>query len=155
MNSLKHNSPLVKLLPVHFEAKINEFLELIFHGEQEIPIDEIPIKSTQVYWWGILGANQEILGVTATWKKDNQWHWGRFAIHPDLRGKGYGKVLAQTSLKETFQLDIPSLTINARDIIIPMIEGMGGLISGKSKPFFKGNITPMILKRSSFRYQRV
>ncbi|MCX2745621.1 GNAT family N-acetyltransferase [Mangrovivirga sp. M17] len=145
LNDLK----LARLSPIH-QKKIHTFLSSIFNVEQNIPVEMIPINSNKIYWWGIIGLNQEILGVAATWLEKDNWHWGRFSIHPKIRGRGLGRKLAMVSLIETFELDIEYVTIEAREATIALIEKFGGTICGKTTHFFSENITPMKLERKKF-----
>lgn len=138
-------------LSTNDQEAINAFLSTIFSDEQYIPRELIPIDSDEVYWWGVIGRENEILGVAATWKEEDEWHWGRFSIHPRLRGKGLGKKLAEVSLHETFELDIPYLTIDARDVTIHLIKNFGGEICGKPVQFYSENVTPMKLEKHNFK----
>lgn len=144
-----NNLKVTRISPGH-QTEINTFLSTIFNSEQNIPIEKIPVNSSEIYWWGVTGVNDEILGVAATWKKEDGWHWGRFSIHPKIRGRGMGRKLAEVSLTETFELDIERVTIDARDAIITLIEKLGGVICGESTPFFSENITPITLEKKNF-----
>ncbi|WKK82275.2 GNAT family N-acetyltransferase [Marivirga arenosa] len=131
------------------EDKIYAFLDLIFNREQNIPIDLIRIKSEKIFWWGIKN-DEEIIGVAATWIESGEWHWGRFSIHPELRGQGYGEKLASFSIKESFNYNIDHLVIEARDAVVPLIQKMGGTIIGETQPFYSENITLMKLEKRNF-----
>lgn len=144
------NNLKVTLLSSNHQEAIHAFLSTIFTKEQYIPADQIPIDSEESYWWGVIGPNNEIFGAVAIWKEKNEWHWGRFAIHPKLRGRGLGKELAKVSLIETFELEIEQLTIDARDVTITLIEKFGGVICGKTTRFYSENITPMKLEKKNF-----
>ena len=132
------------------QAQIHTFLANIFSSEQNIPTHMIPIDSDHVYWWGILDSPFDILGVVATWKEKDGWHWGRFSIHTRVRGKGLGKKLAKQSLIESFELAMDRIIIDARDAVVHIIEQFGGVVCGETEQFFSENITPMILERENF-----
>ena len=131
-------------------AEIHAFLVNVFHKEQGIPLELIPINSPNVYWWGILGSNQAIMGIAATWQVAEEWHWGRFSIRDDIRGLGLGEKLARTSLEETFALGVDYLTIDARDAIVHLIKKFGGTIDGATTRFYSENLTPMKLEKENF-----
>ena len=137
-------------LSVVHQEDIYKFLADIFSKEQNIPTEMIPIQGDKVYWWGILGTKQEILGAVAIWKEMESWHWGRFSIHPKIRGRGLGRELAILSFSEAFKLNIQSIVIDARDKVVGLVESLGGVVCGETTPFFSGNITPMKLERESF-----
>jgi len=150
MNSPKPSDLTVSRISTEDQPKIHAFLASIFSAEQDIPVDKIPVNSKEAYWWGITGPDSEILGAVATWKEEDGYHWGRFCIHPKIRGLGLGKKLAAVSLAETFELGITQLRIDARDAIIRLIQGFGGSICGEPTHFYSENVTPMVLEKKNF-----
>ena len=150
MSSLELNDLKLTRLSAIREKDIHAFLTGIFTKEQGIPAEMIPIKADKVYWWGIVGPDKEILGAVAIWKEMESWHWGRFSIHPKIRGRGLGRELAILSFSEAFKLNIQSIVIDARDKVVGLVESLGGVVCGETTPFFSGNITPMKLERESF-----
>ena len=128
------------------------FLENIFHEEQNIPKELIPLKNENQEWWCIMQCD-EIVGIVAAWKTDSEWHWGRLAVHHKLRGQVLGKKLAMESLDECFRMGIDKVKINARDITVDMILKLGGKITGKKDTFYEQPITPMEIEKRNFAYK--
>nr|WP_321225500.1 GNAT family N-acetyltransferase [uncultured Psychroserpens sp.] len=124
-------------------------LENIFYIEQNIPKELIPLVSDNQKWWCIKNKD-EIVGIVAVWKINNEWHWGRLAIHEKLRGFGLGKKLVTKSLVEIFQMGIEKIIVDARDITVEMVLKMGGKITGKKSNFYGNSITPMEIYKKDF-----
>ncbi len=127
-----------------------EFLEQVFSVEQNIPKELIPVVADQQKWWAIKDGNQ-IVGTAAIWQINSEWHWGRLAIHEKLRGLGLGKKLVMQSLDESFQMEIETILIDARDITVDMILKLGGKIVGEKINFYGLPVTPMELCKSDFK----
>lgn len=126
-----------------------QFLERVFHQEQNIPAELIPVTAEEQHWWCIT-KNNEILGTVAAWKTGNEWHWGRLAIDTRLRGKGLGKKLVTQSLQELFNQSIDKIFIDARDITVNMIVKLGGEAIGERSMFYGYPITPMVIEKQKF-----
>lgn len=101
----------IKRLPAQCYSPAMLFIEKIFHKEQNIPKKSIPVASEDQYWWCIQD-DEEIIGTVAAWKENEEWHWGRLAVHQKLRGLGMGRKLVTKSLNELFQKKIQKLNID-------------------------------------------
>ena len=100
-------------------------------------------------WWCLKAGNQ-IVGLVAAWKENSKWHWGRLAVHKEVRGLGLGKKLVKKSLDELFQTGTEKVVIDARDITVRMLQHLGGKITGEKSTFYGTAITPMELKKSDY-----
>ncbi|MBF4692151.1 bifunctional helix-turn-helix transcriptional regulator/GNAT family N-acetyltransferase [Fusibacter ferrireducens] len=122
----------------------------VFTNEQGIPTELIPLDhSLNPIWW-CARVGEDLVGVVAAWKKDNKWHWGRFAVDKGLRGVGIGQKLAVYSLKEFFSQHTDELYSDARDITVNMLMRFGCEIIGETETFYGEAITPIVLKKESF-----
>lgn len=139
----------IEELTPEFENAVYPLIEKIFHKEQNIPKDLIPLAYRKQRWWCI-EENNKILGVVAIWKKGSQWHWGRLAVHQDHRGLGLGKKLIKKSLDDLFQMGIDNVKIDARALTVKMILQKGGEITGEKDDFFGMSITPMKINKKSY-----
>lgn len=124
-------------------------IEDVFHREQHIPKALIPLRNENQIWWCVKKSNQ-FVGVVAAWEYKSEWHWGRLAVHKELRGLGLGKRLVAKSLDELFQMQIEKVAIDARDITVRMVESLGGKITGKKEIFYGNPITPMELRKTDY-----
>ncbi|WP_238883774.1 GNAT family N-acetyltransferase [Clostridium sp. YIM B02551] len=122
----------------------------VFKKEQHIPEELIPISEEfePIWWCGKL--NGEIVAVVASWKKEGEWHWGRYAVDKKLRGKGLGKKIALFSLNEVFNLGAEEIYIEARDITLKMLEKLGCEVIGNAEDFYGDRVTPIVLKKNKF-----
>lgn len=125
------------------------FLESVFLKEQHIPKALIPVTYDHQKWWCIR-ARENIVGTAAAWKCESEWHWGRLAVHKDLRGLGLGKKLVLQSLDELFQLGVENVKIEARDHTVQMLFKIGGKITGQRVDFYGYPITPMEIQKTDF-----
>ncbi len=128
---------------------IFDFLEQIFSREQHIPRKLIPLQSDEQHWWCIRKGDA-IVGTVAAWNEKGEWHWGRLAIDPALRGAGLAKKLAIKSFEDLFKQEIEYIHIDARDITVTLLESLGGRIIGQTSDFYGFPITPMGLGKSDF-----
>lgn len=130
-------------------ANVYDFLESIFTQEQQIPKTLIPLSHPEQHWWGFK-ENNNITGTVAAWKDGSDWHWGRLAVSPSLRGTGLGKKLALKSFKELFDTGISIIVIDARDVTVNLLLSLGAELTGDTTSFYDIPITPMTLSREGF-----
>ncbi|MFD2825257.1 GNAT family N-acetyltransferase [Leeuwenhoekiella polynyae] len=140
----------IQYLPPDLSFNALQFLESIFYKEQNIPKKLIPLNGKEQLWWCIID-NNKVVGTVAAWKENEEWHWGRLALHPELRGLGVGKRLVNTSLTELFQMNINRIKVDARDITVGMILKMGGKVEGSKTRFFGYPITPMVIEKHNWK----
>ena len=148
-NKLNSNSFEIEQLNQEFYDSAILFLENVFYKEQNIPKELIPLENDTQKWWCIRSSN-EVVGIVAAWEIKSEWHWGRLAIHKNLRGLGLGKKIAIKSLDELFQMGIEKVMIEARDITVEMVLKMGGENTGEKTYFYGHPITPMKIHKNDF-----
>lgn len=127
-----------------------DFATKVFNGEQNIPEALIPIAEEQEPMWWCAEAGGELVGISACWKVNDQWHWGRFAVNKNLRGKGIGSKIASCSLHEIFELGAGEIIMEARDITVKMLKNFGCRITGEPEDFFGEAVTPIVIRRCDF-----
>ncbi|MDS1003297.1 bifunctional helix-turn-helix transcriptional regulator/GNAT family N-acetyltransferase [Clostridium sporogenes] len=138
-----------KLSPNYLEDAIKLTTE-VFHCEQNIPKELIPInKDLKPLWW-CARVGEDIIGVVACWQENNQWHWGRFAIDKRLRGLGIGKKMAAFSLNEIFNLDVEEVFIDARDVTVTILKKLGCEVLGEPIDFYGEPVTPVVMNKKDF-----
>ena len=148
-NKRNSNSYEIEPLNQEFHDSALLFLENVFHKEQNIPKELIPLKTDSQKWWCIRSCD-EVVGIVAAWEINYEWHWGRLAIHKKLRGLGMGNKIAIQSLDELFQMNVEEVIVDARDITVEMVLKMGGKITGKKTNFYGHPITPMKIQKKDF-----
>ena len=123
---------------------------MVFNGEQGIPKKIIPVSSTLTPKWYGLYINNVLAGTAAFWSENNQWHWGRYAILDEYRGRGLGKVLFYFSFKLFYQSNlVDEVFIEARESAMNIALKYGAKVIGKKKVFY-GIVIPMKLNRGDF-----
>ncbi|MFD2200726.1 GNAT family N-acetyltransferase [Shivajiella indica] len=120
----------------------------VFTLEQKIPEDYLPVSIYPQNSWGIISQNN-LIALCIAWKEEELWHWGRYAVDPQWRGKGLGKRLAFRSLNEMFESGVEEIHIDARDITLKLLTQFGGKVIGESFDFY-GPVTPMRLRAKDF-----
>ena len=69
---------------------------------------------------------------------------------PELRGRGIGKALLKHAALELFRGDTEIIFAEARDSAAKMVRAMGGRDTGAPFPFYRGNVTPLVLEKAAF-----
>jgi predicted GNAT family N-acyltransferase len=133
---------IVCLSESHQKQAINLMVK-VFTLEQDVPADYLPVREHPQKSWGIWDKN-ELIALSIAWKEDDLWHWGRYAVDPDWRGKGLGKQLAYQSLKDLFDIGVEEIHIDARDITLKLLSQFGAKVVGETFDFY-GPVTPMRL----------
>jgi len=122
----------------------------VFTKEQSIPANLVPLKKDLEPIWWCARVGEDIVGVTAGWIENNEWHWGRYAVDKRLRGIGIGKKLAMFSLNDIFNIGAEEIYSEARDITVKMLRKLGCEIVGEPVNFYGDSVTPIIIKKSDF-----
>ena len=63
-----------------------------------------------------------------------------------------GKKLAKYSFDDLFNGGAEKIYMDARDATVHIVCEMGGETVGKPYKFYKGNVTPVILKKEKYLY---
>ena len=129
---------------------IMELIISVFNGEPAIPPELIPIPDELTPHWWCADEGGEITGSIALYQEHGEWHIGRFAVSPNRRGASLGSRLFETAVQDIFQSGIEVLYCEVRDTTVHIILKHGGEIIGEAVPFFKGNVTPMLISKESF-----
>ena len=123
----------------------------VFCGEQDIPEELIGtfLEQNPNCWC----AEQDgiIIGSVASWEENGEIHVGRFIVAPEYRGQKIGTRLMAYAFQELFDGGAETLFFEARDSAAAIIRSMGGQCTGEAFAFFRGNVTPMVLKKKSFQ----
>ncbi|SHN60310.1 GNAT family N-acetyltransferase [Desulfitobacterium chlororespirans] len=151
-NNLKKNDSRIffeKVAENYREQAIKLATE-VFTGEQNIPAESVPLQNDLKPIWWCARAGEDIIGIAAAWKEEEQWHWGRFAVDKRLRGIGLGQKIAVYSLKEMFSLYTEELYVEAREVTLKMLLKFGCKVLGEAEDFYGETITPIVLNKESF-----
>ncbi|RZS97228.1 GNAT family N-acetyltransferase [Cecembia calidifontis] len=124
-------------------------MEKVFTLEQYIPESYLPVNLFPQMNWGVFHG-ERLIALAIAWWENEIWHWGRFAVDPEWRGKGIGKKLIQISLKELFDAGAKEVHIDARDITVNLLSKLGARVIGNTFDFY-GNVTPMRLSIHDFK----
>ena len=130
-------------------AEIMTLVEQVFSDEQNIPRELIPLPAEQEpRWWYIRQAGR-IAATVALYRDGEEWHMGRLAVAPGLRGGHIATQLLEVAIPAAFATGIDVIRTDCRDTTVHILQKFGGEIAGKTEVFFKGNITPVVLKREN------
>lgn len=141
---------IIKSMPRERMDEALRLLRDVFYGEQNIPVELHPLPDHMKPVWWIALNGKEMVGVACGWIDQGEWHWGRFAVPPRLRGFGIGKKLAAFSIHEIFELGAETIHIEARDVTVGILQKLGGKIIGAPTDFHGDPVTPMILTKQDF-----
>ena len=137
-------------------AEIMTLVEQVFSDEQNIPRELIPLPAEREPRWWYIRQDGRIAATVALYRDGEEWHMGRLAVAPGLRGGHIATQLLKVAIPAAFATGIDVIRTDCRDTTVHILQKFGGEIAGKTEVFFKGNITPVILKRDNLpaEYQR-
>ena len=135
------------------ECEIPRILEIqtaAFCGEQGIPEEAIAefLNDDPICWCAELDG--QICATVAAWDEGERYHFGRFVVIPEMRGQHIATKLAKFAFDDMFENGVETIYMEARDITVRIVLAMGGKIIGEPWPFFKGNVTPLLLKKDEY-----
>lgn len=151
-NNLKNNDSriLIERVSENYMEDAIKLATEVFTNEQSITTELVPVNEALKPIWWCARVGDDIIGVTAAWKEEGKWHWGRFAVDKRLRGIGIGKKIAIFSLKEIFSFNDEEIYIEARDVTVNMLMKFGCKVTGEAKDFYGEPVTPITLNKSNF-----
>lgn len=135
------------------EADMEAVLELtaqIFEGEQQIPREMNFIPAEKQPQWFCMEQDGRLVGTAAVYREGGMWHMGRITVAPALRGQHRGTFLLKSVLTEVFAQGVDEIFLEARDATVHILRGFGAEIVGEPFAFYRGNVTPILLKRADF-----
>ena len=130
-------------------AEIMTLVEQVFSDEQNIPRELIPLPAEREPCWWYIRQDGRIAATVALYRDGEEWHMGRLAVAPGLRGGHIATQLLEVAIPAAFATGIDVIRTDCRDTTVHILQKFGGEIAGKTEVFFKGNITPVILKRDN------
>ena len=130
-------------------AEIMTLVEQVFSDEQNIPRELIPLPAEREPRWWYIRQEGRIAATVALYRDGEEWHMGRLAVAPGLRGGHIATQLLEVAIPAAFATGIDVIRTDCRDTTVHILQKFGGEIAGKTEVFFKGNITPVILKRDN------
>ena len=139
------------------EADDEQIMELIastFAGEQGIPHHMLAIPPEQHPRWWCAVLKEKVVGTVAGYYDGDDFHMGRFAVDPTLRGHHIGKQLVEYAFTNVFEGDIERVDMECRDVTVKILLTMGAQISGETTTFYGANATPMVMHKRDYCIKR-
>ena len=121
----------------------------VFTGEQNIPLELIPIPAEKEPCWWYIRQDGRIAATVALYRDGEEWHMGRLAVSPALRGGHIATELLETAIPAVFAMGIDTIYTESRDTTVHILQKFGGEIAGETSVFFNGSITPVVLRRDN------
>ena len=134
-------------------ADMEAVLELtaqVFEGEQDIPHEMNPLPAEKQPQWFCMEQDGVLAGTAAVYREGGRWHMGRITVAPSLRGQHRGTFLMKSVLTEVFAQGVDEIFLEARDATVHILRGFGAQIAGEPFAFYRGRVTPILLKRTDF-----
>jgi ribosomal-protein-alanine N-acetyltransferase len=83
-----------------------------------------------------------VVGIAGFWLVIDEVHISTFAVHPDWRGRGVGKILLLAMLRQAADLGAVSATLEVRagnQAAQSLYRGFGFRVVGRRKEYYKNN----------------
>lgn len=132
-------------------AEIMTLVGSVFSGEQAIPLELIPIPAEKSPQWWYIRQEGRIAATVALYRDGEEWHMGRLAVAPGLRGGHVATRLLDTAIPAVFAMGIDTIHTECRDATVHILKRFGGEVAGDTTEFFGSNITPVVLTKQAFR----
>lgn len=126
------------------------FAAQIFADEQLIPREMNVIPAEKQPQWFCMEQDGVLAGTVAVYREGGRWHMGRITVAPSLRGQHRGTFLMKSVLTEVFAQGVDEIFLEARDATVHILRGFGAQIAGEPFTFYRGRVTPILLKRTDF-----
>ena len=133
----------------HDMAGIMALVTRTFAHEQGIPEEMIPIPAEKEPHWWCIRQDDNITAAVALYREGKEWHMGRLAVAPGLRGGHIATQLLETAIPAVFAMGIDTIYTDSRDTTVHILQKFGGEVAGETGVFFNGSITPVVLKREN------
>ena len=134
------------------EQDMAEIMALVirtFAEEQGIPAELIPIPAEKEPRWWCIRSDDGIAAAVALYRDGTEWHMGRLAVAPGLRGGHIATQLLETAIPAVFAMGIDTIHTASRDATVHILQKFGGEVTGEIGEFFNGSITPVMLKQEN------
>lgn len=102
----------------------------------------------------VITDEDRVIGYGGFWKIVDEAHFTNLAIHPDFRGRGYGKVLIQGMLNLAKELDIQHATLEVRASNEPALKAystLGFYIEGKRSRYYTNPVEDALIMWASLK----
>jgi N-acetylglutamate synthase-like GNAT family acetyltransferase len=121
----------------------------VFAGEQGIPRELIPIPEEKEPCWWCMKQDGKPVATVALYREGDEWHMGRLAVSPTLRGCHAGTKLLAHAFRDVFSRDIDRFVAEARDTTVHILLKFGAEVTGPATEFFGSSITPIVLTKTA------
>ena len=130
---------------------IMSLVDNVFEGEQNIPRKFNPISEEKLPTWYCVENENEVVGAAVVFKEDGEWHMGRIAISPKMRGQHIGTKMLKFILEDVFNQNTDRVYLDARDTTVHIMKQFGAKIIGATTVFYNDNITPIVIEKETFK----
>lgn len=122
----------------------------IFHGEQGIPLELMPLgPELRPVWWCAV-ENGEVVGTLGAYVENGRQHMARLVIREDCRGRGLAGALIRFGMAELFASGVERIYTESRPVTAQILFKLGGHVSGESFPFYGGICIPVDILREDY-----
>ncbi len=102
----------------------------------------------------VITVEDKVIGYGGFWKIMDEAHFTNLAIHPEYRGKGYGKQLIQGMLDLAKQIDIKYATLEVRasnEHALKAYSTLGFYIEGKRSRYYTNPVEDALIMWASLK----
>lgn len=125
------------------QKEANALADEVFFVEQGIPKGLGTFTEENRVQWFCAVEDGRVVASLASWYSEGERKLGRYAVLPELRGKGIGRRIMEYGLEELFAESRETLHGEARDATVHILERYGAEITGEPFFFFTSNCTPL------------
>lgn len=126
------------------------FAAQIFADEQQIPREMNVIPAEKQPQWFCMKQDGVLAGNGGSLPRGRQVAYGPHHGRAVPRGQHRGTFLMKSVLTEVFAQGVDEIFLEARDATVHILRGFGAQIAGEPFAFYRGRVTPILLKRTDF-----
>lgn len=133
--------PIIRSMRIDDVSGVYEVERSSFEFPWTKPMLEEEVNNSNAHYM-VIEVSGTIIGYGGFWKIIDEAHITNVAIHPDYRGKGYGKTIVSALIQHAKDFNIIAMSLEVRvsnEIATTLYKGFGFVSAGVRKNYYQDN----------------